>query len=52
MMNEQNKPEQNKHESGDNEARCAWTDPVISRIEIKRTMAMFGSINDGLDGSI
>lgn len=38
MMNEQNKAEDHIAQNSANTSRPAWSDPVLSRIEIKRTM--------------
>lgn len=52
MNDVQNKTENSVAVSANNEACCAWTDPVISRIDIKRTMLFSGSIVDGFTGSV
>jgi len=37
--------------SGGNEKRPVWRSPVITRIEFKQTLALHGSLRDGLTGS-
>ncbi len=46
-MNEQNKTE-NSAAVSTNETRRAWTDPVVTRIAIKRTMLGSGSHTDSV----
>ena len=42
-MNEQNKTEEDTAQNSANKTRRVWTDPVISRIAIKRTLVGSGS---------
>lgn len=50
MISEQSKPE-NSAACGEDGQRRAWTDPVVTRIDIRRTMLSPGSIVDGFSGS-
>lgn len=51
MTSEQNTPENSAATNGENAPRRAWIDPVVTRIDIRRTMLSPGSVNDGFSGS-
>jgi hypothetical protein len=44
-------PEPLEVEAANETVKPEWRAPIITRIDIKRTMIKTGSVNDGVDGS-
>ena len=51
MTSEQNNNEKSAAANGENAPRRAWVDPVVTRIDIRRTMLAPGSVTDAFSGS-